>query len=353
MFKHKCSICGKEFFDENAGNVTKKIKTHVKNEHGIDYETYIIKTFHDGKRPKCECGCGNELIFHQKNALFGDNHGFMKYYHCSHVGRDRKNVITENQYCKWDDKDWVIDFYNNLYGIDVLQKSFIDYMEGEKSALKVSKEYNLDVRTMKSAWVRLGFIDEEKLKEMLKKTRGVGALQRRKKIENSEEVCSALYEIMKSNPNKYNIRSLIKFYNRTYPTKINTDPYIVQRELFETYGEKIEEYLQFGQHSKEELQLLDVLKYFFRKHRITCGKKIFYGDVKKKQYYVYDFCLSDKILIEYDGEGYFHNDEETLKRDKKKEELALKKGYIFMRVSRRETKTIDFFIKLKKMLEND
>lgn len=353
MFKYKCNICNKEFSDENKSNVTKYFKKHLEKEHGIKYEDYIIKTFHGGIKPKCECGCGTELNFISKDSLFGEGHGFKKYCKCSHVGRNRKNVTIKKSNYQWGDKNWVINFYEELYGIETLKKSFIDFVDGGKSAIKISEEYNIDVRTMKSAWVRLGFITEEDLKAKLKKTKGIGGTYRRKKFENSEEICAILFDIIKSKPNKYNIRSLIRYYNKTYTTKILTEPYIVQREMFEIYGEKIDEYLQFGMHSKEELALLDVLKYFFKKYKITCGKKIYYGNVNKRQYYVYDFCISDKIIIEYDGDGYFHSDENVIKRDKKKEELALKNGYVFMRVSNKETKEIDFLIKLKKLLEND
>lgn len=349
---HKCSICGNEFKDKLSANVTKKLKQHLKSEHDIDYYTYILNTFHDGINPVCSCGCGEKLRFIPKNSLFGEGHGFTKFVSCTHVGRNRthKNLNTE---FKWDDKDWVVEHYNTLYGLDNIKSAFIDFMDG-RSASDVSNDYGMHIRTMKGAWVRLGLITHEKLKsESMDRQRNVSGFKRRKNFDNSEMVCEELFDIIKKNPQKYNIRSLIRYYNKINHSKLEVDPSIVNRSLIEHYGENVYNYLQFGSHSKEELEFLSVLQYYFSKYKIVCGKKLYYGKKNKREYYSYDFCLGKKLIIEYDGNGYYHSDEKTLERDKEKEEFALKNGYVFMRLSLSEAKNIDLLTKIKKILEDD
>ena len=351
-YSHECSICGEKFSDNKMSNVTIKLKKHLIKEHNLSYEKYIIDTFHSGKTPTCLCGCGSELRFIPKNSLFGEGHGFTKYVHCGHVGRGKK-WQSDKVKLKWEDKDWVLNHYETSYGIKNLQKMFVDFMSG-KSALEISKENDIDVRTLKFAWVKLCFITAEELTKISKdRKRYAGAEKRRIKFENCEEICKDLYDLIKCNPQKYNIRSLIKFYNSFNAKKIETDPDIVLRNLIEIFGDGVNDYLQFGKHSKEELDLLNVLKFYFKKYKIMCGKKIYYGNVNKKQYYIYDFCIGNKIIIEYDGNGYFHKDKNIIKKDKEKELLAIKKNYVFIRLSYEESKNINFLLKLKNILEND
>ena len=352
IFSHKCSICGTIFEDNIKPNVTIKLKKHLMDEHCIDYKTYILNTFHGGVNPTCACGCGEEVNFKAKNALFDESHGFRKYVTCAHAGRNRHNTI-KNKVFKWDDKNWVLEYYENLYGIENIISAFIKFMDG-MGASEVSKEQNMDVRTMRGSWVRLGLITKEELDKESKKRKGIVSNSKRKiKFDNYEEICEDLFFIIKNHPQKYNIRSLIKYYNKTNKTKLEVDPTVVNRTLIDCYGETIYDYLQFGSHSKEELDLLNVLQYYFSKYKIICGKRIYYGSKTKKEYYSYDFCLGNKLIIEYDGSGYYHSDQQTIEHDKIKENFAIKNGYVFMRVSDAEAKNIELLLKIKKILEND
>mgnify|MGYP001773234592 FL=1 len=78
-------------------------------------------------------------------------------------------------------------------------------------------------------------------------------LSRSIKFENKLEICPKLYNILKEYPLKYNITTLVKYYNNNYEDNILTTPLVVYNTLKEFYGEEIDELLQYGFHSKEEI----------------------------------------------------------------------------------------------------
>ena len=69
---HKCNECGKDDF-----TAIPNLARHVKFVHKMTYEEYIMKYIHDGERPKCKCGCGNEVRWRAKG-------GFGEYFEKSH-----------------------------------------------------------------------------------------------------------------------------------------------------------------------------------------------------------------------------------------------------------------------------
>jgi len=95
---YKCLICNKEFEyipQENGSpknNLMIKFKKHLKEDHNINIEEYIIKCYYNGVYPTCKCGCGKNLKFNQKNCLFTENHGFSKYVSCTHVIPSRESI---------------------------------------------------------------------------------------------------------------------------------------------------------------------------------------------------------------------------------------------------------------------
>lgn len=52
-----CQICQENF------ESTRKRAYHVRKEHGLSFEEYVVKVYFDGEKPKCKCGCGKELSF--------------------------------------------------------------------------------------------------------------------------------------------------------------------------------------------------------------------------------------------------------------------------------------------------
>lgn len=351
MYKHKCSICGKNFERPNK-TVTLKIKQHIKNEHGLGFKDYIVLTYFNGSEPECACGCGEKVAFHDKDALWSDNHGFSKYYNCGHVARDPNHSGKSNrQYLKnWSNDDWVKEYYNEMYGIDVLQKTAIDFING-KSANELSNAVKIDVRTLRNAWIKLGLLTESELKSLSQRRKANSALKRRKNFDGKENILPELYNILKTFPQKYTVPSLVRLYNKNNINKIETDSAIILRCLVEEYGKEIKGLILFGEHSKEELEFLDVLFFYFNRKIVKCGYKIFRSENSNKDYYVYDFCINKKLLIEYDGNGYWHKSESAKQRDKEKENFAIELGYKFLRISKKESKNPELILKIKKLAE--
>lgn len=73
------------------------------------------------------------------------------------------------------------------------------------------------------------------------------------KFANAEEICAKLYAILKSNPLKYNIRKLIRYFNSYSDEDIKASPEIVYDSLKNYYGDEIDTLLTFRNHSKEEI----------------------------------------------------------------------------------------------------
>ena len=116
-----CKLCGKKFekcglqYEYNDKNViTRMFNEHLKNDHKITLEEYIIQTEFNGNAPTCECGCGEKLIFCKKNAIWNPSESFGHYVHCGHVGRHNEKIINKN-------KEHYKNKYENieLYGISI------------------------------------------------------------------------------------------------------------------------------------------------------------------------------------------------------------------------------------------
>lgn len=362
VYKIKCEICGKEFisndckYDETArASVSKKLKPHIKEEHGLSMQEYIDNVYYNGIRPTCACGCGKPVPFAEKNCLYNlPTYGYRKYYHCSHVRKSQEfkdKHLVNNYVSKFDDITWLKQHYDDVYGWDNIENAAKDFLSGEFNNEDIEKKYIIDRRTIRKIWFKFGLVTEEQYKELAKKNQFITSAKHRRIIfENSEEVCAKLYNIIKNFPLKYNINSLIKEYNKNNILQIEQSNDIVLDKMYEYYGEELYDLLQFGYHSKEELNFLNILKFYFGKSNIKCGKKLKYGN-NDREIYIYDICINDKILIEYDSTGFWHNSESRKQLDKEKEKFALDNNYIFMRVSLEYSKNPELIIKLKKLLE--
>ena len=106
--------------------------------------------------------------------------------------------------------------------------------------------------------------------------------------------------------------------------------------------------LKFGNHSKEEIQFAEILYFYFKKKHVVCGKKIKFGS-NRRYSYTYDFCINNKLLIEYDGNGYYHP-EETKVHDYEKENFAIKHNYNFIRLSFEDIHKIETLQKIEKLI---
>ena len=360
--QYKCKICN-EIFESNTntiygqeGAISQKFKKHLKEIHNISLEEYIIKFYFNNEYPKCKCGCGEILKFREKNALWDPLNSFGKYINCGHVGRNNKqlrNKLKCYYKSKFDNIEWIKEHYYKQYGKDNIENSAKDFLENnDLTNIDIGKKYGIDIRTLKSIWNKLSLVTNQQWKERcLYRKYNLSGKRRKKKFENKEQICQDLFDIIKNNPFKYNIRSLIEYYNSNNLLQIETDIPIILEELENIYGDEIYKYLEYSKHSKEEKSFLNIIKFFLGKNHIyKCGFSLQYGK-NKKYCYIYDICIDNKYIIEYDG--IFYHNETNKDRDIEKENFAINKGYKFLRISSKDFKNIDKYKEIINFIKND
>lgn len=358
--KYICKICGESFESYTntiygqQGSISQKFKKHLKDKHNITLEQYIIKFYFNNKIPTCQCGCGAELIFKPKNALWNPLNSFGKYVNCSHVGRNnesQKQKLHQNYLSKWENIEWVKEHYYTQYGKEIIEMSAKDFLENyEYTKYDFQKKYGIDFRTLKNIWFRLNLVTKDEYDKKIKYNQyNLSSKRRKQKFDNKEEICGILYNIIKNFPQKYNIRSLIKYYNDNNLIQIETDIYIILQSLIELYGEEIYDYLQYGLHSKEEIEFSKVLKYLV-KGKYKIGLRLQYGN-NKRESYIYDICINNKYIIEYDSTGIYHKN--IIERDKLKEQFAINKGYKIKHISYKEFRDPNTYLQINNWINND
>lgn len=352
---YKCLECGKDFGLVNK-SASFKILKHIRKDHNISLEEYCLKHYYNNEYPKCACGCGQILKFNPKNALWSKTHGFGKYVNCGHVGRNNeqlRNKFKENYKSKYDNIEWIKQYYYDQYGQDNIENSAKDFLENnDLTNIDIGKKYGIDVRTLKSIWNKLSLVTNQQWKERcLYRKYNLSGKRRKKKFENKDQICKDLFDIMKNNPFKYNIRSLLEYYNSNNLTQIETDIPIILEELENIYGDKIYQYLEYNKHSKEEKEFLNIIKFFLGKKNIyKCGFRLQYGK-NKRESYIYDICIDNKYIIEYDG--IFYHNENNKDRDIEKENFAINNGYKFLRISSKDFRNIDKYKEILNFINYD
>lgn len=356
MIEYTCKICGKVFQDEkNQGNVSRALLNHIRKEHNISsiYE-YILKVYYNNEVPKCKCGCGNDVNWYYKNALFLPNHGFRTYSSCGHVIQTEESIeaARQKQLEKWNNKDLLKEHIQKYISLENLENALND-LKNHITTAEITKKYGIDYRTLLSYWLHLDMITKEEFRNITSINQHVLSSQTRKarcEFLNKEKTCEILYEILYNNPGRFTVNSLITYFNKCHPDLyIHVGPWAITKALQEKYGGELDTYLQYGYHSREEYEFGKVLMYYFSCKNVKIGKTIKYG-YKRNKYFIYDICLFNKLIIEYDSIGTFHNDAYAEIRDKEKEDFAIKNGYIFMRLSKDAAKNPETILQIKKLL---
>jgi len=342
MEKLVCKICGKEFEYEKLRYCRAQLNRHLKIEHKISVEDYLVKYELNGVHPKCLCGCG-------ENVSLDKNWKWHKYAKDSHVGRvfneDARRVKEEMIKARKVVFD-IQEYYKSKYDMELARNSARDFLTKTYSLSELSEKYNLDKRTLKRMWIELNLISGEEYAKITSYLKYTLSSKKRNEDNLEEDNCYRyIYTLLKENPQKYNIRTAIKEYNNKDEYKINTDPWVFYCQMKKMYGDEIDLYSNKGYHSKEEYEFLTVLQFFFNSHKINLGYKI--GG--KRYEYIYDFCIDDKLLIEYDSNGKFHLDE-NLDRDKDKEKYALENGFKFIRLDFESSRDINVLKEIEKCL---
>lgn len=356
--EYKCLICG-EIIKVNCidkehlnSKLTKNVNNHIRNKHNITIEEYSIKCYHNNIHPKCECGCGQEIKFKPRNYLFSDRHGFQKYFSSAHVhtmDNQTRNKLKLTFQKKRTNIEYLTQYYEESYGLNNIKEALNDFLNNDYPIGSISEKYHIDKRTIKKIWLSLNLITEEKYKEKIKYYQfKYSAKCRKKNFNNDIEICEELYKMCLAFPSKYNIRSLISEYNENHLNQIDVDYKVVYNRLYELYGDIIFQLIADGLHSKEEYNFYKVIKFYLPQSKIKLGYKLKYGK-NNLESYIYDICIDNKLIIEYDGVGYYHP-QEQLKRDKKKEIFAINNDFIFLRISLKESLNPNTIIKIKELL---
>lgn len=125
-------------------------------------------------------------------------------------------------------------------------------------------------------------------------------------------------------------------------SKVDIVPQTFYKQLKRIYGDEVDLYFAKGYHSSEEYKFYEILSFYFPKSNIEVGFKLDNN--------FYDFCIDNKVIIEYDSEGFFHSQKYQINKDKEKEILANMNKYTFLRVNKEEIHDINFIKQIQECL---
>lgn len=344
MEKITCKVCGTVFEYEKISSCRAILSRHLKEVHNLTPEEYQLKYYCNNIQPKCACGCGEKVKWNQKK------HTWNKYVSDSHVGKINSDIaaaIHNNmKKCQRITVD-LKQYYKNKYDNDIAIKSLNDFLSKEYTLSDLSDKYKLDKRTLKKMWFELDLIKPEQYSEIICFLKY--NLSSKKVKESKLLNCSCyvwVYSLLKEYPQKYTINSLINEYNKNNFDKIPNNAVSFYKQLKEIYGDEIDILLCKGYHSKEEYQFCEILKFFIPSINLKIGFKI-----NNERYApIYDICINNTHIIEYDSKGVFHKSDEEKKKDLEKEQLAVDLGYKFLRLTYNDIHDIEIIKKIKEWL---
>lgn len=347
MEKLICKECGKEFEYNKMSSCRAQLNNHIRAEHNMPLVDYIVKHEYGGIRPKCPCGCGHELNLRES----GKRWEFNKYYADTCYGGlvrrcngEINNQIKHNTKKSFD----LAKYYEEHYDRKTYQEAF-DMLNTKKFSFgDVSKNYQIDKRTLKRVWLALRICTNEELTNLLDYTKyHLSAINYPTSFQQNEDILSWMYKMITVHPGKYTIHSLIKNYNECHkenPCKSLDET--VAKSLYNVYGDEIDIYLATGYHSSEEYLFYQILKLYIPEYRCKLGKRF----ILDGKYVYFDFLIGSKLLIEYDSVGKFHQ-EDVQEKDIKKENFAKENGYDFLRLTKSDIENIETIHKIRKILK--
>lgn len=328
----KCEICGEIFNGFSEHSDYRIFLIHLINKHNITYENYYTKFYLNGIIPICECGCGEHPKFYKGK--------FNKYY-----GDHKNKTLPKN--CSINKIKAQLKIVNNLdtrlkkLNLSVLdiENAWISFINLDKSMMMLSKELTIDFRTLKSYWVELNFIENKEVFKRLtlkSKTKWLNKI-----VEPDDNKKDYLRSLIPSihkyleDKDKITIEELVKFFkldiNKNYFC-LFLDDHLNNTEITK---------IKFYKSSNIEIEFFNVLRFYF-------GNSVIHSF--ELEHKIFDFKLGKKILIELDGE-YWHSFDYSIKNDKLKNEIALRNGYILIRISDKNIKQLDNIIKIKKLYD--
>lgn len=344
----ECMICNKDFSSYKEVRRFAQLSIHIKKDHSMDLESYILKYKHNGVRPTCECGCGALTGFSKGvyNKFLGD--------HSKHrvISKEQKKAISDSLYKR---------FESNYKKIGLSKELLQDYWEKYQSPLypayKISEISGHDFRTISSWWIKLKIASKNTIREIAKKHQLVYSNQGDKNgqyvhIDDATlEFIFKYLDYLKAQKRTTSYEKLIELYD------LKVSAWILKKRISSFSVNDYSTVFKGSMASKPETKYLDMLSFFL-------------GDCNVKRIYklgdrYYDGCLFNKILIEFDGDFWHPKDEDdhpilskedVLKiknNDKYKDELAIKHGFKIYRIRESESKDISKLNDLIKLIAEE
>lgn len=344
-----CKECGKVFSYKKMSSCKAQLKGHLKVEHNMDLLDYIVKHEYNGVRPVCPCGCGHELTL--RNT--GERWAFNTYYSDTCYGRmvkgENDKIRDKIKSKKKRDFD-IVEYYESNYDRKTYEDAYNMLKTKQFSLGEVSKSYNIDKRTLKRVWYAMNIATPEELTELTDYTKyKLSSINNPNYCESKDSMLSWMYNMAKSHPGKYTIHSIIAEYNKdNKDNPCKEFDTTVGKALYKIYGDEIDIIFAVGYHSSEEYNYFNVLNFYFSKYKCRLGKKFILGD----RYMYFDYLIGDRLLIEYDSVGKFHQSDDQITNDKEKENFAIENGYDFIRLNLDDTKDINTLFKIEEILIN-
>lgn len=342
-----CKECGEELTYKKIGACHNALNRHLKKKHKMTKEEYVVKHEYGGIHPKCPCGCGFNL------ALKPGSWVFNTYYSDTCYSRMLKNdnKILDEHIASTKKVFDIVKYYEMHYDRKSFEEAFELFKTKEYTLTDVSKTYQIDKRTLKKVWLALKITNPEELTELTEYAKyKMPVLTKSTSTFNDDEIMAWCYNLIKTYPCKYTIHSLNKAYNNAHKDKkTRHSGETIAKSLYKIYGDEIDLYLAKGIHSSEEYKFYEILRFYMPGIEIKLGKKFILYD----GYVFFDIMVGNKILIEYNSDGFFHNHERAKKNDKKKEEFAKENDYIFFCLSKTDIQDINTLIKIKNIVENE
>lgn len=347
-----CKECGQiienlHYGDNFASNsFSRKINKHLKNEHNLTREEYVIKYYYNGERPTCSCGCGKPVLFTPKGEYL-----FAKYYSCTHVKptEESREKISNTLRNRWN-KDTIEEHCNKLgVNLNELKQSYNDYINYKISFKQIAIKFSLDKRTIIKLWKDAGLIDNiEDFKRLSKRHKSTRFQDYEIKIDDKIYILNLLpeiYEYVKNQKRKFSSSEIYARFNIS-----NEIPKYVFYKLISEENKELRKYIKPDRVSNLERDFYIVLSFYFSNLKIVQQYQIYDKELDLTRFY--DFKLGKRILIEIDGE-YFHSTDKAKENDKLKDELAKKYNYVLIRISEKNIKNIQILQNIKKIYEEN
>lgn len=332
LYEHTCQICGTKIEHSKQDWATKKLLIHIRKKHLLTREEYVTKHIYKNEIQYCACGCGEKVKLAKG----------LKYYKYFSNHKNFVEVSSETRLKLGEAGRKNLELKNGTHtdiDLEKLKKLWKEYKEkGAMSLSDIAEQLSIDRRTIKRILIYHGITTENEVKQLTSLSQISISAQKRSFEVKNQDILNEAIEIIQFN---FINGTSISYSNLNLELGTNYSSYTWKNRLSSYAGSQILNQLKSGLASKEELDLLFILRHYFGSSNVESNITV--------EQQTYDYCVNNKILIEYDGE-YWHKDKQE--HDSYKEQLAKTRGYLFYRISRKTRSDIQHLLNIKKLLES-